>query len=78
MFSKQAVIYKSNFETRFCQLALLARKLRWDLYVCFWNDLQDMITAWWITWTTVLDYDTVAAGLSWGTGGELLTNGESS
>ena len=45
------------------------KKLRQYLYVSFWNDLQDIIIAWWITRITILDYDVVATRLSWSTGG---------
>ena len=63
---------KNNFETRFCRFACFTRKLVWGLYVCFGTFLRNMITLWWITWTTVLDYSIVAIGLSQGTNGKLL------
>ena len=38
----------------------------------FGHVLWNMINAWWIAWVMILDYDTVAIGLSRGIGGELL------
>ena len=71
IFSKHIGIYKSNFENQFCRFVHFTRKLVWGLYVCFGTFLRNMILAWWITWTTVFDYDIVATELSQGIGGEL-------